>query len=280
MIIEYTNTIHHKKKRFLPTILIVLSFLLLIPATLIFIGKQSKKDPTGNFLSPLPQGELTQATPTPTPENLKTLAELVGFSQTYLNKAISLSLTTPQTQTDKQQIISYLEQSLDYSNQAVLTYSQEPQTYLLRAQVLTSISQTNPDALTQAKKDLETAQQLANGQPVSLPQNINLLDILPSQQASLPQDLIIASPQQEDIATISAKNNSNAVTTTTVLPAGQTQLEINNSQITSDSYIYLIPQTKTNQVISVASKKEGSFTITTNKPFDTDISLDYWVINH
>lgn len=280
MNIEYTSNNQPQKRHFFSTVLIILAFLILIPTTLILIGKQSKKNPTGNFLSPLPQGELAQTTPTPTPEDLKTLAELVGFSQTYLNKAISLSLTTPQTQTDKQQIVSYLEQSLDYSNQAVLTYSQEPQTYLLRAQVLTSISQTNPDALIQAEEDLKTAQQLANGQPISLPQNIDLLDILPSQQASLPQDLIIASPQQEDTATISAQNNSNAVTTTTVLPAGQTQLEINNSQITSDSYIYLIPQTKTNQIISVASKKEGSFTITTNKPFDTDISLDYWVINH
>lgn len=280
MIIEYTNTTNPKKKRFLPTVLIVLSFLLLIPATLIFIGKQNKKDPTGNYLSPLPQGELAQTTPTPTPENSKTLVELVSFSQAYLNKAISLSLITPQTQSDKQQIISYLEQSLDYSNQAVLTYPQEPQTYLLRAQVLTSISQTNPDALIQAEKDIKTAQQLANNQPVSLPQNINPLDVLPSQQASLPQDLIIASPQQENTASISTQNNSNAITTTTILPAGQIQLEINNSQITSDSYIYIIPQTKTNQTIFVASKKDGSFTLATNKPFDTDISLDYWIINH
>ncbi len=280
MIIEYTNTIHHKRKPLLPTILIILAFLILIPTTLIFIGKQNEKDPTGNFLSPLPQGEIAQITPSPTPENIKTLAELVSFSQNYLNKAISLSLTIPQTQTDKEQIISYLKQSLDFSNQAVLTYSQEPQTYLLRAQILTSISQTNPDALIQAEKDLETAQQLANGQQVSLPQSINPLDILPSQQASLPQDLIIASPQQEDTTSISAQNNSNAITTTTILPAGQTQLEITNPQITPDSYIYLIPQTKTNQIISVASKKEGSFTLTTNKPFDADISLDYWIINH
>lgn len=280
MNIEYTNTIHHKKRHFPSTILIILAFLILIPTTLILIGRRNSKTPTGNFLSPLPQGEIAQTTPSPTPENTKTLAELVGFSQTYLNKAISLSLITPQTQSDKQQIISYLEQSLDYSNQAVLTYSQEPQTYLLRAQVLTSISQTNPDALIQAEEDLKTAQQLANGQPVSLPQNVNLLDILPSQQANLPQDLIIASPQQEDTATISAQNNSNAITTTTILPAGQTQLEITNSQITPDSYIYIIPQTKINQIISVASKKDGSFTLTTNKPFDTDISLDYWIINH
>jgi len=279
MNIEYTNTIQHKKKRFIPTILIVLGFLLLIPTTLIFIGYQKQQKPTGSLLSPLHQGELTQTTSTPTPENTKTLVELVSFSQTYLNKAISLSLTTPQTQTDKQQIISYLEQSLGYSNQAVLSYPQEPQTYLLRAQILTSISQTNPDALTQAEKDLETAQQLANNQPISLPQNINPLDVLPSQQANLPQDLVIASPQQENTTSVSTENISNATTTTTVLPAGQTQLEITNSQITSDSYIYLIPQTKTNQTIFVASKKEGSFTLSTNKPFDTDISLDYWIIN-
>lgn len=280
MIIEYTNTIHHKKRHFPSAVLIILAFLILIPTTLILIGRQNNKIPTGNLLSPLPQGEITQITPSLTPENIKTLAELVSFSQNYLNKAISLSLTTPQTQTDKQQIISYLEQSLDYSNQAVLTYSQEPQTYLLRAQVLTSISQTNPDALIQAEKDLEIAQQLANGQSVSLPQSVNPLDILPSQQANLPQDLIIASPQQENTASISVQNNSNAITTTITFPSGQTRLEIANPQITSDSYIYVIPQTKTNQVISVVSKEKGSFTIGTNEPLDTDINLDYWIINH
>jgi len=165
MIIEHTNTIHHKKKSLLPTVLIILGFLLLIPTTLIFIGKQNKKEPTGNYLSPLPQGEITQTTTTPSP------------------------------------------------------------------------------------------------------------------QINTPQDITIASPQQENTASVSAENDSNATTTTVTLFAGQTQLEITNPQITPDSYIYIIPHTKTNQTISVSSKKEGSFILTTNKPFDTDISLDYLVIN-
>ena len=278
MNIEYTTPSLPQKKRFLPKIVLVLLFLLLIPTTLVIIGSQKRKQPTGNLISPLPQGQLSQASPTPTPT--KTLIELTSFSQTYLDKAITLSLNTPQSEIDKKQIINYLEQSLDYSNQAVLTYPQQAHAYLLRAKVLTSISQTNPDALTQAKNDLETAEQLAQGQAVSLPEKINPLEVIPSQQASLPQNLIIASPQQSKQTSISDQNDSNTNINTVTLPAGQTQLEITDPQVTSSSYIYLIPQEKTNQTVFVESKKNGSFTISTNQPLQVDLSLDYWLINH
>ena len=172
MFIEYTNTIHPRKKRFFPTILIVLGLLLLIPTTLILIGHQNKKDPTGNYLSPLPEGQLTQTNSTS--EETMTLTDLINLSQ----------------------------------------------------------------------------------------------------------NLIVASPQQQNISTASAKNSSNTNIVTITLPAGQTQLEITDPQITTNSYIYIIPQTKTNQVIYVSSRKEGSFTISTNKPFNYKIDLDYWVINH
>lgn len=158
MTIEYTNKINQKRSPFLRTILIVFTFLLLIPTSLIFIGKQAKKDPTGDYLSPLPQGEITQ-------------------------------------------------------------------------------------------KDTSS-------------------------------NLTIASPEQEEEISISTEGKSNAITITTTLPAGKTELEIINSQITPRSYIYIIPHTKINQTISATSKKEGSFTLTTNEPFDTDISLDYWIINY
>jgi len=172
MFIEYTNNIHPHKKHFFPTVIIVLGLLLLIPTTLILIGRQSKKDPTGNYLSPLPEGQLTQTNPTP--EKTITLTDLINLSQ----------------------------------------------------------------------------------------------------------NLIVASPQQQDTSTSSAENKSNTSVITITLPAGQTQLEITDPQATTNSYIYLIPQTKTNQVIYVSSRKDGSFTISTNKPFDNNISLDYWVINH
>lgn len=268
------------KKKILPFLSITLVIITLIPLSLILIGSFSK--PTGNYLSPLPQGELAQATTTltPNPTPTKNITELITLSQGFLNKAVSLSQQTPQTDSNKQQIISFLEQSLDYSNKAVLTQPNNPQTYLLRAQILTSIGQTNPQAIYRAEEDLEMAQKLANGQSVSLPQSINPLDILPSRQASLTQDLIVAAPQESSSSTASAENSSNATTTSVTLLAGQTQLQVSSSKITPSSYIYLIPQQKTNQPVYISSKTTGSFTISTNKPLNTNITIDYWIINH
>lgn len=274
MNIEYTNTVQSHKKRLFPTIIMVLGFLLLIPTTLILIGQQNKKDPTGNYLSPLPQGQLSQTIPTP--EETIPLSKLISLSQDHLNQATSLSSITPQTQLNKQEIVSQLQKSLDYSNLAVSSYPQNPQAYLLRAQILTSISRTNPEALLLAKSDLQNAEQLnTTGETATSSGEIILSDLL-----SPSQNLIIASPQQADLSTISIENNSNANMSTIILPAGQTQLEITNPLAATNSYIYIVPQTKTNQVIYVSSRQEGSFILETNKPFDTDISLDYWIINY
>jgi len=281
MHIQHTNTTGKKlfSKKTFSTIALGLFLLSLLPLGLVLLGAFSQ--PTGNHLSPLPQGQLTQASPTITPTNTtKTTTELVSLSQSYLNKAINLSQHTPQSDSDKQTIISHLEQSLDYSNQAVLSQPNNPQVYLLRAQILTSISQTNPLALDQAQQDLETASQLANGQQVSLPQTINPFDLLPSQQASLPQDLIVAAPQTATSSSTTTDNSSNASTTSITLPAGQTQLQVDDPQVQTDSYIYLIPQQKTNQPVYVSSKSNSSFTVTTNKPLDQDLVIDYWIINH
>lgn len=281
MHIQHTNTTSKKilSKKTFSTIALGLFLLSLFPLGLILLGSFSQ--PTGNHLSPLPQGQLTQASPTITPtSSTKTTTELVSLSQSYLNKAINLSQNTPQSDADKQSIISYLEQSLDYSNQAILSQPNNPQVYLLRAQILTSISQTNPLALNQAQQDLETASQLANGQPVDLPQTINPLDLLPSQQASLPQNLIVAAPQTATSSSATTDNTSNALTQSVTLPAGQDQIQVDDSQVQTDSYIYLIPQQKTNQPVYVSSKSTDNFTITTNQPLDQDLIIDYWIINH
>ncbi|MBU1071515.1 hypothetical protein KKG65_03870 [Patescibacteria group bacterium] len=260
--------------------------------TITVIGSSSKS-PTGSYLSPLPKGEIAQDTSSDggrsTAEdssevgsaNIKSTPELINLAQNYLDKAFALAKTPPkQTPEQKAKILENLDQSLSLTTQAISQDPRNPNGYVLRAHILTAVSNTNPNALAQAQKDLETAQNLSQGQPITLPETINPLNLLPDQQALANSDLILAAPlpgqvlpeQKLDAA-------SNSFTTTTIIPAGQTEILINDNRITPTSYIYLIPETKTNASIFVKSKGTGQFTLATSTISDIDISINYYIIN-
>ena len=90
---------------------------IVIPVFLIILGAVNQ--PTGTLISPLPQGELTQATPTPQEINFN---QSINFAQNFFDKAISLSKNQNQTETDKQEIISSLNESLTHINNAINSY--------------------------------------------------------------------------------------------------------------------------------------------------------------
>ncbi|MBU1200224.1 hypothetical protein KJ953_01665 [Patescibacteria group bacterium] len=256
--------------------------------TITVIGSSSKS-PTGSYLSPLPKGELAQGSSSDSGapsdssdvEPVKSTPELINLAQNYLDKAFALAKTPPkQTPEQKAKILENLDQSLSLTTQAISQDPRNPNGYVLRAHILTAVSNTNPNALAQAQKDLETAQNLSQGQPITLPETINPLNLLPDQQALASSDLILAAPlpgqvlpeQKLDAA-------SNSFTTKAIIPAGQTELLINDNRITPTSYIYLIPETKTNASIFVKSKGTGQFTLATSTISDIDISINYYIIN-
>jgi hypothetical protein len=98
-------------------------------------------------------------------------------------------------------------------------------------------------------------------------------------------------------ATASAELASNATVGTVTLAAGQTEVTLNNSQITSSSMVYLTPTGSTNnQVVYLKSKfvsptpsviasdsaaisLPSSFTIAIDQPLDHDITVNWWLIN-
>lgn len=256
--------------------------------TIAVIGQNSQNSPTGTYLSPLPKAEVAQTTPTdtqttptteetPTPPQ-KSTPELINLAQNYLDKAFEIAKISQQTQEQKDQIIENLDQSLNFTTQAINQEPRNPKGYILRAQILTAVSNQNPSALAQAQKDLETAQNLSQGQPITLPESINPLNLLPDQQALANSDIILAAPEDSTNSTASGEIKSNSFTTQVSLPAGQTELLVEDQRITTDSYIYLIPEGSNNTPVFVKAKGQGQFTLSATTAPVTDLTINYYII--
>jgi hypothetical protein len=267
------------------TYLIIGGFSVTTLASIGLIVLGSSTNPTGSYLSPLPTGSvasnnLPTTTPnlTPTPTTTSTFPESLNLAQNFLDKAFTLAKNQSQTETDKKQIITTLNQSLNEVNSAINLSPQDPKGYLLRARILTAISKLEPDALAKAQIDLELAGKLSNGQEVTLPTPINPINLIPDERATLAENLIIAAPEEATKSTAAASQSGNTITGSTTFPAGQTDITINNSSITPNSQIYLIPKSKGNSLY-VRSKAAGRFIIAATTPPTTNVTLDYWIIN-
>jgi hypothetical protein len=239
----------------------------------------SDEQPTGTYLSPLPEGQLTAMNDTirANSTNLTTQQAILS-AQAFLEKAVQVSKKAPQTDDDKNQIISLLNQGLDLANQAVVLSPQSPQSYLMRARILSSSVGLRTDATQLAQKDLEFAQSLANGQSVTLPTNIDLFKMTPTEQAGIKNNIVIAAPEEDNTKTNTGNSSSNTIKSNSQIIAGALETTINHQGVSESSYIYLIPKSK-DHVIFVKSKSSGSFTVATNDSSTTDIQFEYWIVN-
>lgn len=244
---------------------------LIIPTFLIILGAINQ--PTGTLLSPLPKGELTQATPTPQEINFN---QSINFAQNFFDKAISLSKNQNQTETDKQEIISSLNESLTHINNAINQQPQNPTGYFLRSQILASLGKINPNAKQAAAADLEVAQKLSQGEEVNLPSAQNPINLIPNQQASLAQNIIIASPTEALAKEGQAQTSSDTITGSVILPARKQEVIITNPKITSESPIYLTPKNQS-EAVFIKSQTDGQAVIGINNPISTDLTIDYWI---
>lgn len=257
---------------------IILGTIITLSATvlpLVFIVLPVNR-PTGSLLSPLPKGEVASAQ-TP-PSNLN-FAETINLAQNYLNKAYELARNQNQTEDDKKAIFTSLNESLKQVTSAINLSPRNPTGYLLRAQIFTTISKVNPDAVALAKQDLDVAQQLSSGKDVSLPPAVNPINLLPEEQAASISSFLIASPQEESTASGELDTQTNASQKRVVLPANQIEIVVNDPLVKPDSYIYLLPVTATNNPVYVKTKTDGSFTIATTSPSTSNQAIDYYLIN-
>lgn len=106
-------------------------------------------------------------------------------------------------------------------------------------------------------------------------------DILPTTAPVNP--VTVAAPalpnEASQSATSSATTKSNSTKNSFVVPAGQAEFEVINPKVSGSSYVYLIPATQTNSVVSVKSKSAGKFTITVSPAENIDLTIDYLLIN-
>ena len=107
--------------------------------------------------------------------------------------------------------------------------------------------------------------------------------ILPDQplqlEAKIASNVIIAEPQ-EKADLVNSTLESNALSGVGAIPAQETTVVIENTQIQTNSEIYLSAlDNLSNQILRVGNKKKGSFTVEVPKGPEEEISFRYWIIN-
>ena len=280
VIVETSSPVNHQSwtKPLLALSFIVGLGLVAVPVVTAIAGNNT---PTGTYLSPMPEQQLAETSPAQTQlaQNTSlTPQEAILSAQAFLEKAISVAQKQPQTQTDKEQIIGFLNQSLNLANQAVALAPQAPQSYLMRARVLSTSSSLRPDAVQLAQKDLEAAQALANGQQVTLPTNINLMDLSPTQQAAGQNPIVIAAPEEDQTKTSTGSASANTHRANATIKRGHDEVAISDDNIIADSYVYLIPAPG-QPLIYIKSKTEGEIVVATGSQLTEELNFEYWVVN-
>jgi hypothetical protein len=111
---------------------------------------------------------------------------------------------------------------------------------------------------------------------LTLPQSLDS----PTIQASTPTGLIVAAPEQLDQIQVTNLTNSNSLSGTAILPAHQKDITLTNTQITTNSQIYVtITKGGKNQNLQVISKSDNTFTVGLDTPIPEDIEFKWWIIN-
>lgn len=92
--------------------------------------------------------------------------------------------------------------------------------------------------------------------------------------------LIIASSNSTPAEpNINGEIETNATAGTAVIPAGMTEIRINNPNIGDYTLVYVTPTSSTlNNVLYVKSKQAGPFTVGFNNPLLVDVNFNWWVI--
>ena len=80
-------------------------------------------------------------------------------------------------------------------------------------------------------------------------------------------------------ATSSAVIDTNATAGKATIPAGVSEITINNPNISDYTLVYVTPTSTTeNNVLFVKSKEAGKFVVGFTSPIDIDVTFNWWVI--
>ncbi|PIS15067.1 hypothetical protein COT63_01890 [Candidatus Shapirobacteria bacterium CG09_land_8_20_14_0_10_38_17] len=135
-----------------------------------------------------------------------------------------------------------------------------------------------------AKADTETNStlQIVNENPPEIKEPSSI-ELLPQEQASLSQNLIIAAPKEENSQSQNSQIDLNAVAGEATLPANKEEIKIINNNIDNQKQIYIAPKGDIqNRILYVKTKnaesEEKYFVVALNKPFNQDIQFTWWII--
>ncbi len=195
----------------------------------------------------------------------------------YLNKTVALEPTKAQNFYDLakiQQQTGLLPQALDTYNQLLLLVSDQSQVNQINAEktALENLLAQNPNP--------PTAQPSPFNQPT--PSLITLPDDPPTLQALdlASTGLIIASPENKKTIQIDNLVDSNSLSGQSILPQGSKEITLSNSNLTSDSQVYVtVIQGGKNLNLQVLSKSPNSFIVGLDSSAPQNIHFKWWIIN-
>ena len=214
----------------------------------------------------------------------------LSASGEYLRRARELSnkLGMNQTNADKQEIITLLNQSLLMANNAVVFYPSAPESYAVRAKIFETISVLDPSASEKAQKDKIIATELGENKAPVIPP-ADLIRYEPIEEASLLNQVAIALPQEDRVGELDGEKEDNAEKGTITIPAGQTQVIVKSSSITPENLVYFTPLGNLlSSILSLTSKTTcevqekdclGSFTLAISQALPHDLAIDWWIVN-
>lgn len=149
----------------------------------------------------------------------------------------------------------------------------------------------DPAQKTQVESEVASLQKLASqnpsaktSSPASPTTTIDNLQSIPDSpnliQADAAPGLIIAAPETVDQVKVSSLTDSNALSGTATLTAGQTSIPITNTNLTPESKIYLtIVSGGKNKTLQTLSRSGTTFTVGLDTPANEDITFKWWLVN-
>ena len=244
---------------------------------------QSQPQLTNQALSDLSQAQKLNPS---SAEITRTLASLYAFKGdaqntiNFLNQTITLEPTKAQNFYDLakiQQQVGLIPQALDTYNRLITLVTDSNQKTQIESELssLEKIISQNPRlAETSVKADPNTP---TTSPTLRLDENLLESGTI---QALAQNNLIIATPETIDKVEVSNITSSNALSGTATLPANQKEINIQNSNLSTSSQVYVtILQGGKNQNLRVLSKSKDSFIVGLSNPISENIEFKWWIIN-
>jgi len=139
--------------------------------------------------------------------------------------------------------------------------------------------------LAKANTETDSNLQITDENPPEIKEIPSSIELLPQEQASLSQNLIIAAPKEENSQNQNSQIDLNAVAGEATLLANKEEIKIINNNIDDQKQIYIAPKGDIqNRILYIKTKNardgEKYFIVAVNKPLDQDIQFKWWIIDN